>query len=139
MKSMEKILLVLMAFFLIVGVGYTVWTVIHDGKPEWVGVMTLILSGVFTGFVAFYLWYEGKPFKLKILPEDRLDGEIEEAEYEVGQFSPWSWWPILLAGTVGLALVGTAVGWWPVFFIAPLLIWAIFGWAFEYYRGHLKH
>lgn len=139
MKSLEKILLVMMVFFFVTAVGYTVWTIIDTGGPEWVGVMTLFLMALFSAFIAFYLWFEGKPFRLKLLPEDRLDANIDEADPELGQFSPWSWWPILLAMTIGVTLVGMSVGWWPVFFVAPLVIWAIIGWGFEYYRGHLKH
>ncbi|GGA55986.1 putative cytochrome c oxidase polypeptide 4 [Pseudoclavibacter endophyticus] len=139
MKSLERILLVIGGFFLIVAIAYSVWTTVDQGQPEWVGVVALTLLFVFSGFIAFYLWFERKPFRVKILPEDRLDADVDEAEFELGQFSPWSWWPILLAATVGFAMFGMAVGIWPAFFVAPLVLWGIIGWSFEYYRGHLKH
>lgn len=139
MKNLQLILWWLVAFYTIVFIGYTVWTILATGGPEWVGVVTLLLMAVFSLFIAFYLGIENKPFKGRPLVEDRLDGNIDEAEEELGHFAPHSWWPILLAGCVGLALVGASVGWWPLFFAAPLLVWAIIGWSFEYYRGHLKH
>ena len=139
MKSLQKILWWLLGFYLIMTVVYTIWTVNVYGHPEWVGVVTLALMAMFSVFIGFYMGVENKPFKMRLLPEDRLDGNIEDAEEELGQFSPWSYWPILLAATVGFVLVGISVGWWPVFFIAPLLLWALVGWSMEYYRGHLRH
>ena len=139
MKPLQKILWVMLAFFTVMTIVYTVWTIMTFGHPEWVGVVTLGLMAVFSVFIAFYLGVENKPFKLRLLPEDRLDGNIDEAEEELGHFSPWSWWPILLAAACGAALVGASVGWWPIFFAAPILVWAIIGWSFEYYRHHLKH
>lgn len=139
MKTLQIILYVLVAFFGVVGVGYTVWTSVFYGGPEWVGILTILLMAVFSLFIGFYLGVEKKPFINRPLPEDRLDAEIADADEELGQFSPWSWWPVLLAGTIGFTLVGVSVGWWPVFFIAPIVLWAIIGWAMEYYRHHLKH
>ncbi|MGO2112037.1 MAG: aa3-type cytochrome oxidase subunit IV [Pseudoclavibacter sp.] len=139
MKSLERILTILALFFLVVTIAYTIWTTIDTGGPEWVGVVALFLMFLFSGFIAFYMWFERRPFRVKVLPEDRLDGEIDEAEQELGQFSPWSWWPIMLAACIGFVMFGMAVGAWPTFFIAPLLLLGIFGWSFEYYRGHLKH
>ncbi|KAB1660125.1 cytochrome c oxidase subunit 4 [Pseudoclavibacter chungangensis] len=140
MKTISHLLWILSGFYVVVAVVYTLWTLKDDGfNPEWVGVVTLFLSAAFTAFVAFYLGVENKPFKLRILPEDRLDGEIDEADYELGHFSPWSWWPIVLAASICVVLIGAAVGWWITFFAAPILVVALFGWVFEYYRGVFKH
>ena len=34
-----------------------------------------------------------------------------------------------------LAFMGVAIGWWLMYFSAPLLLIGIWGWVFEYYRG----
>lgn len=139
MRTTQKMLFVLVAFYLIVGTGYTIWTINHERGIEWVGVVTLFLMAVFTAFVGFYLGVENKPFKRELLPEDRLDAEISDADAELGFFSPWSWWPLLLAVFVGIVLIGVSVGWWLVFFAFPLVLVGIIGWMFEYYRGRFQH
>ncbi|WP_230006844.1 cytochrome c oxidase subunit 4, partial [Microbacterium sp. Bi128] len=55
---------------------------------------------------------------------------------EMGEFSPWSWWPIILAGSAAIAVIGLAVGSWlvPVAFV--IFVIAIVGWVYEYYRGY---
>ncbi|CAH0210109.1 hypothetical protein SRABI128_01952 [Microbacterium sp. Bi128] len=54
----------------------------------------------------------------------------------MGEFSPWSWWPIILAGSAAIAVIGLAVGSWlvPVAFV--IFVIAIVGWVYEYYRGY---
>ena len=70
------------------------------------------------------------------LPEDRLDAEIDDGDPEVGYFSPWSWWPMVLALGTALVFLGLAVGIWICFIGAPLAFLAIIGWYYEYYRGN---
>lgn len=139
MKSVQKILWWLFGFYTIMTAIYTYWTVITYGEPEWVGVVTLALMAVFAVFIGFYLGVENKPFRVRVLPEDRLDAEIDEADHDLGHFSPWSWWPIGLAAAVAVALIGASTGWWLAFFGAPLLIVTLFGWVYEYYRGRFAH
>ena len=70
------------------------------------------------------------------LPEDRLDANIDDGDAELGFFSPWSWWPILLAGWAALAFLGLAVGPWITFIGVPLALICLVGWVYEYYRGN---
>lgn len=70
------------------------------------------------------------------LPEDRLDANIDDGDAELGFFSPWSWWPIVLAGGAALAFLGLAVGFWITFIAVPLALIGLVGWVFEYYRGN---
>lgn len=139
MKSFKQILWWLLGFYILMAVVYIAWTTIAYGEPEWVGSVALVLMAVFSLFIGFFLRLEHKPFEVHRLVEDRLDGEIADAETELGQFSPSSWWPVALAAVIGVALIGASIGWWIVFFASPLLILAIIGWSFEYYSGHLKH
>lgn len=139
MSTMQKMLYTLVVFYTVVGVAYTVWTANYETGIEWVGVVTLFLMAVFTAFVGFYMGVERKPFKRNPLPEDCLDAEIADADAELGFFSPWSWWPFILAVVIGVALIGVSVGWWIVLFAFPLVIVALVGWVFEYYRGRFQH
>ncbi len=71
-----------------------------------------------------------------VLPEDRLDAEIDDGDPEIGFFSPWSWWPVFLAGGIALATVGLAVGVWFSLYAIPLVLVGLVGWTYEYYRGY---
>lgn len=71
-----------------------------------------------------------------VLPEDRLDANIDDGDSEQGFFSPWSWWPILLAAGGALLFMGIAIGIWIAFFGAALTIISLVGWVYEYYRGN---
>ncbi|WEK62914.1 MAG: cytochrome c oxidase subunit 4 [Candidatus Microbacterium colombiense] len=35
---------------------------------------------------------------------------MDDGDPELGEFSPWSWWPIVLAGSAAVFVVGLAVG-----------------------------
>ena len=85
--------------------------------------------------LAFYL---GRVFSAQggDLPEDRLDSDIDDGDPEMGFYSPWSWWPVILAGSASLMLLGFAVGTWITFIGVALVLVAIVGWVYEYYRGY---
>ena len=128
-------------FFFLVGVLYTGWNIIeHQDRPlltaiEWVGTVALFFTAAMGGMVGFYL---GKTHKAQggELPEDILTSDIDDGDPEVGDFSPWSWWPMILAGSASVFVIGLAVG----HFLLPvglgLFVLAIVGWTYEYYRGH---
>ncbi|WP_353827515.1 cytochrome c oxidase subunit 4 [Agromyces sp. SYSU T0242] len=128
---------VLAGFFALSGAVYIVWTMIDSpvNQPEWVGLVAILLSGVLSAFIAFYL---GRVHNEQggELPEDRLDANIDDGDAELGFFSPWSWWPILLAASAALVFLGLAVGVWISFLaLGPALI-SLVGWVYEYYRGN---
>ena len=68
-------------------------------------------------------------------PEDRLDGEIDEADPEYGFFSPHSWWPLVLGFATFLVVLGLVFAVWVVVLGVAVLLLALVGWLFEYYRG----
>ena len=86
-------------------------------------------------FIGFYLnrsfHAQGGP-----LPEDRVDASIDDGDPEQGHFSPWSWWPLILASAATLGFLGIAVGMWIFAIGFALFIVAIVGWVYEYYRGY---
>jgi hypothetical protein len=73
------------------------------------------------------------------LAEDRPDANIDDGDPELGHFSPWSWWPILLAFSCGLIFLALAVGMWIIYIGGALVAVALVGWVYEYYRGNFAH
>ena len=135
MKTNIVVLLVLAVYFFAVATMYTVWSLIDRQSVEWAGTLAIGLSGVLTVFIAFFLQIQFKNQGGE-LPEDRLDADIDEGDPELGFYSPWSWWPIILAAGAAIALLGFAVGIWIAFYAVPLVLIALVGWTYEYYRGY---
>ncbi len=132
----------LCAFFFLLGVVYTGWNILdhYAGKPahdpiEWVGTIALFFTAAMGALVAFYLQKTYKSQRGE-LPEDILTSEIDDGDPELGEFSPWSWWPITLAAAGAVFMVGLAVGHFLLPIGLALFVVAIVGWVYEYYRGH---
>jgi hypothetical protein len=137
---------ILGAFFLVSAAGYTVWSMIdfantptqiepltHQGV-EWVGTVGITLGAVLSFFLAFYITITRRA-QGGVLPEDSQTAGIDDGDPEIGQFSPWSWWPMFLALGLALMFLGLAIGTWITFIGGPLAAIAIIGWQYEYYRG----
>jgi disulfide bond formation protein DsbB len=128
---------ILAAFFGLSAAVYAFWTWIdtYDPGMEPAGTVALTLTTVLAAFIAFYL---GRVHSAQgaELPEDRIDANIDDGDAELGFFSPWSWWPIMLAAAAALAFLGLAIGFWLAFIAVPLFIISIVGWVYEYYRGN---
>jgi hypothetical protein len=142
-KANSRLFLILAIFFVLADAAYIVWSVIspvreaaqwYDGI-EWVGAVGIALSGILSGLIAFYLnlTYRGQGGEL---PEDRTDADIDDGDAEQGFFSPWSWWPVMLAFSASLVFAGLAIGFWISFIGGAVLIVSIIGWQYEYYRGY---
>ncbi len=137
MKSNVVIFGILTAYFVIVGGAYIAWNLITHGYLEWVGAVVILLSGGLTAFIAVYLWLVQKK-QGGVLVEDIDDSDIDDGDPELGEFSPWSWWPIVLAFALALFVLGLCIGFnfWLTFLSAPIVLVAVVGWVYEYYRGH---
>lgn len=116
---------------------YTVWSLVDPlhGRVEWVGTVTLALAAILSAFLGFYLSRVHKSQGAE-LPEDTLTANIDDGDPEIGHFSPWSWWPIILAGACALLVLGLAVGFWIAIIGIPVVVIAVVGWNYEYYRGY---
>ena len=125
----------LAAFFLFEGIGYAGWTYVSYGDIEWTGTVALGLCFAFGVLIAFYLTATNP--RTGHLPEDRNDATIddEDSPTEMGHFSPWSWWPFVLASACFLIFMGFAIGVWMVLIGAALGAVSLVGWVYEYYRG----
>jgi hypothetical protein len=135
MKTSIAVLWVLAVYFFILTVVYTVWSVIDTSEVEWIGSISIGLSGVLSVFIAFYLQIQLKN-QGGVLPEDRLEAEIDEGDPEIGFYSPWSWWPLVIAAGTALAFLGLAVGVWVSLYAIPIVLISLIGWTYEYHRGY---
>lgn len=135
MKTNIAVLWILAVYFIVLTVVYTVWAVIDTGVVEWIGSIAIGLSAVLVMFIAFFLQVQLKN-QGGVLPEDRLDAEIDEGDPEIGFYSPWSWWPVMLAAGAGVAMLGFSVGVWVAFYAIPFVLVSLIGWTYEYYRGY---
>ena len=135
MKTNIAVLSVLTVYFFILAAVYTVWSLLDGGRVEWVGTLTVVLSGTLTVFIAFFLQVQLRN-QGGDLPEDKLDAEIDDGDPEIGFYSPWSWWPIVLAGGAAVAFLGLGVGYWVSLYALPFVLIGIVGWTYEYYRGY---
>jgi disulfide bond formation protein DsbB len=135
MKTNINLFWILAAFFALLTAVYVVWEIIAVGRVEWVGAVAIGLCSVLSVFIAFYLRlvYRNQGGELA---EDRLDADIDDGEAEQGFFSPWSWWPVALAGAAAVAFLGLSISFWIVAYAVPLVLVALVGWVYEYYRGN---
>jgi len=135
MKTNINLFWILAAFFAVLTAVYVVWEIIAVGRVEWVGAVAIGLCSVLSVFIAFYLRlvYRNQGGELA---EDRLDADIDDGEAEQGFFSPWSWWPVALAGAAAVAFLGLSISFWIVAYAVPLVLVALVGWVYEYYRGN---
>ena len=144
MRSNVGLWWLLSAFFLLIGVVYTVWNIVAYpdrnwyNAIEWVGSVALVFSALMAALVAWYLQRVHKSQGGE-LPEDILTSDVDDGDPELGEFSPWSWWPIVLAFSAGVAFIGLAVGSWLVPIGFAIFLVAIVGWVYEYYRGYFAH
>lgn len=129
MKSEVKVFAALGPFFALMTVIYAYFT--HFS--EWVGIIGLFLTMLFSIWISTYLWLTGR--KTDPRPEDDLEGEISDAAGDYGHFAPYSWWPLWLGLSISLAALGLGVGWWLVIVAAPFLVISLLGWTFEFFRG----
>lgn len=135
MKTNIVVLWVLAAYFYVLTAVYTVWAIIDTGVVEWIGSIAIGLSGILASLIAFYLQVQLRNQGGE-LPEDRLDADIDDGDPELGFYSPWSWWPVMLAAGAALAFFGFAVGIWVALYAIPVALIALVGWTYEYYRGY---
>ena len=146
MRVNKNLFWILTIFFFAADALYIVWNLIEfgQGEPggytplhpvEWVGTIAIGLGGLLSALIAFYVG-AARRAQGGELPEDRLDADIDDGDPEIGYFSPWSWWPMVLALGAAIFFLGFAVGIWLCFIGAPIAFLAIIGWYYEYYRGY---
>ncbi|MFE6970558.1 cytochrome c oxidase subunit 4 [Isoptericola sp. NPDC057653] len=133
MKIEIKLFLFLAPFFVLVGVIYGLVT--HFTEP--VGYLGIPLVGALMAMVGAYLALTAR--RIDARPEDDEEGEIEQGAGDQGVYSPWSWWPLVIAASAAIAFLGLAVGWWVLYIGFVLGVIGLVGWVFEFSRGQHAH
>lgn len=133
LKTEITFFVVIGVFFVAVASLYGFWT----GWTEEVGWVALFLCAGLCFMVGFFLWTVAR--KLPARPEDDEHGEIAQQEGPYGTFAPYSWWPLWLSLSGALIFLGIAVTPFIAAFGLIMGVWAVCGWAFEYYTGEQAH
>jgi len=137
MKTNARLFWLLAAFYVLDDAGYVIWNHFSYGRVEPIGTAAIAMLVFLAGFIAFYLGNSAK--NQGIVPEDRLDAEVEDGDFEQGHFSPWSWWPFFLGIGCALAFTSLAVGWWLFFIAFPIAMISLVRFVYEYYSGANAH
>ena len=138
MKFNGNLFWFLTAFYFVDAAGYAIWYYnSYDGGFEPIGTAAIAMLGFMSAFLAFYLKKTDKT--QGVVPEDVLTANIEDGDFEMGFFQPWSWWPFFLGLFAAMAFTALAVGWWLFFIAFPLALVALIGFVYERSRGHFAH
>lgn len=114
------------------GVFYLILTAIYwliGGEP--VGIVGMFLSACLAGMVGFYVWFTQKRIG-QTLPEDNLSAQISDGAGELGFYSPHSWWPLPVAFSSCILVLGLIIGWWLSLIGLGVLVISIIGMVTEY-------
>ena len=115
------------AFYGLIAVVY--WFV----TQELVGSTALALTGALAFLIGYYLLFTSR--RVGTRPEDNPVANIEDADPDYGFFSPHSWWPIAVALSVGITVIGLAFAVRILLLGVVMLMGTLIGFVFEYYRG----
>ena len=102
-------------------------------SQDWTGTTCLVMSIGLTAMIGYYLLFTAR--RMEARPEDRPDAEVSEGSGEVGFFPPHSWWPIALAASFSITMVGLVFGPFLVLMGGLALVVSVLGLLFEYYVG----
>ncbi|MGV9316777.1 cytochrome c oxidase subunit 4 [Streptomyces sp. NPDC003691] len=127
MKIQGRMFIWLSVFILAVAVLYGVWS------KEPAGTTALFMAFGLSLMVGFYLAFTAK--RVDAMAQDDKEADVADEAGEVGFFSPHSWAPLFLAAGGALAFLSVAIGWWLMYYAAPIILVSIWAWVFEYYRG----
>ncbi|MFH9721704.1 cytochrome c oxidase subunit 4 [Streptomyces sp. NPDC017254] len=127
MKIQGKMFIWLSVFILAMAILYGVWS------KEPVGTTALFLAFGLSIMIGYYLAFTAK--RVDAMAQDDKEADVADEAGELGFFAPHSWQPLSLAVGGALAFLAIAMGWWILYFSAPLILVGLFGWVFEFYRG----
>ncbi|HEY9373123.1 cytochrome c oxidase subunit 4 [Streptomyces sp.] len=127
MKIQGKMFLWLSVFILAMAVLYGVWS------KEPAGTTALFLAFGLSIMIGYYLAFTAR--RVDAMAQDDKEADVADEAGELGFFAPHSWQPLSLAIGGALAFLAVAMGWWILYFSAPLILVGLFGWVFEFYRG----
>jgi hypothetical protein len=101
------------------------------------GTTALILTFFLVLMIGGYLALIAR--RIDPRPEDKAEGEIAEGAGELGFFPPQSKWPLFVAMTFCLVILGPVFGWWLMVLGFLFGAYTLTGLVYEYYRGDHAH
>src|SRR3954447_26197312 len=104
----------LSVFILVMAIVYGVWS------KEPAGTTALFLAFGLCIMIGFYLGFTAR--RVDAGAQDDKEADVADDAGEGGVFSPHSWQPPSLAIGGALAFLSIAIGWWLMFFSAPLIM-----------------
>ncbi len=119
---------------------FLVFAVVYSSVTGWnepVGSACLFLTFGLALLIGAYLAYTARHIDAR--PEDNPYGEIAEGAGELGEFAPYSWWPLAIGASGVFLFAGVAIGWWMIAIGALFASISVVGWVFEFYRGEHAH
>lgn len=107
------------------------------GFDELAGFPLLLL----TAGLGFMLWWylRSTDKHHETLDGDNPEGEISDMAGNYGDFTPWSWWPIGLGGSLAFLFFGLAIDWWVLLLGLIPGLFFITGWVMEGNRKTYAH
>ncbi|WP_053653897.1 cytochrome c oxidase subunit 4 [Streptomyces sp. MMG1121] len=127
MKIQGRMFIWLAVFILVMAIVYGVWS------KEPAGTTALFLAFGLSVMIGFYLGFTAR--RVDAGAQDDKEADVADDAGELGFFSPHSWQPLMLGFGGAIAFLSIAVGWWLIYFAAPIIMIGLFGWVFEYYHG----
>ncbi len=132
MRMEYRIMLGIAVFFLVVTVGYFLWS--GPDVDQATGTVLLFFCVVFGGLPGGYLLFRaGRMGGLR--PEDRSDARIVEGSGTVGAFPDSSVWPVIIGFGAALMMIGFVFPFWLAIIGGSLIIGALGGVIVESRRG----
>lgn len=133
MRTEWRVLLPVGAFYVVAAPIYGYFT----AWKEPIGVVGLLLSGVLVGVMVAYFYLVSR--RIDPRPEDIGNAEVASGAGEMGFFPDSSIWPLWVALTLGVMVLGPIFGWWLTFLGMGMGIWSVSGLTYQYYRGDYRH
>ncbi|WP_433888900.1 cytochrome c oxidase subunit 4 [Streptomyces sp. CA-111067] len=127
MRVQGKMFIGLAVFILASAIVYGYWS------KEPTGTTALFVAFGLALMIGFYLAFTAR--RADTGAQDNEDAEVSDDAGELGFFSPHSWQPLMLGVGASLGFLGIIFGWWLMFFSLPVILFGVYGWVFEYYRG----
>jgi hypothetical protein len=93
------------------------------------GTACLGISAGLGFMIAGYLLFTDR--RIGATPQDRPNAEISDGAGEIGNFTPYSWWPIAIAFSVMLLCLGMIFAMWLALIGGIGLVAAVSGLIFE--------
>lgn len=107
------------------------WFASHEAG----GTALLIFCTGMAALVSSFTFLQGQ--RMDPRPEDLPDAEISDGAGELGYFSPHSWWPLPVAFSAAVLMLGLVYGWFLFLIGAGGLFLSVGGLLYENYdRAH---